>query len=276
MKSLRYFLLLSSLLGSGGSVVAQTTPAPIKPTPPTPVKPLKPKLESWVLTNLERATSSIAEVTQKDDQIWLNLTFNEAAANLPLRVQWVGASVFASTGTRNQVFSSLELPALTGSEVAVFLKRPESLWPVGKYRAEIYLGNARIPLQSVPFVVKSPYSLEGGTFSDLERSAGGAVKTKFPSDTAKLFFKLNLKTDLKIGLKTDGATPLRLVWVANQVEGTAKNLILSDQLLVPQNKTLETFLERPEAGWPAGKYSVEVYLDSPTDLAKRFSFEVVP
>ncbi len=271
MKRGMVFWVLSSLLGSIGSAVAQTTPQPI-PAKPTPVKPSKPKLEGWVLTSLETATSSVTEVTQKDAQIWLKLKFNDAAANLPLRVQWVGASVFASTGTRNQVFSSLELPALTGSEVSVFLKRPESLWPVGKYRAEIYLNNARIPLQSVPFVVKSPYALESGTFSDLERSAGGAVKTKFSSDTAKLYFKLNLKTDLK----TDGSTPLRLVWVANQVEGTAKNLILSDQLLVPQNKTLETFLERPEAGWPAGKYSVEVYLDSPSDLAKRFSFEVLP
>jgi hypothetical protein len=267
MKSLKYFLILSSLLGSA---VAQTTPkpTPAKPAPTKPVKPTKPKLEGWVLTNLETATSSVSEVTQKDAQIWLKLKFNEAAANLPLRVQWVGASVFASTGTRNQVFSSLELPALTGSEVSVFLKRPESLWPVGRYRAEVYLGNTRIPLQSVPFVVKSPYTLEGGTFSDLESKAGGTPQTRLPSDTAKLFFKLNLKTD--------GTTPLRLVWVANQVEGTAKNLILSDQLLVPQNKTLETFLERPEAGWPTGQYSVEIYLDSPTDLAQKFPLEIVP
>jgi len=100
-----------------------------------------------------------------------------------------------------------------------------------------------------------------------ESDASANPTSQFATDTAKIYCLW----------KADGiqsATPVRGVWIAEEVAGgTPPNFKIDEATItLPMSGSGNFSLSKPNAGFPSGKYRLEIYLG--TSLAKTVAFTV--
>jgi hypothetical protein len=100
----------------------------------------------------------------------------------------------------------------------------------------------------------------------LSDARGGAAKKVFTPDTAQIFLAASL-ADVKPGSKLKG------VWIAEKTEVAPPDYpIDSTEMTVGSLMNRATFsLSKPTAGWPAGDYRVELFIDGKPAGTVRFS-----
>lgn len=102
----------------------------------------------------------------------------------------------------------------------------------------------------------------------LSKDATGEVMTKFASDTPKVYARWQ-------GNELPAQAKLRAVWIAEDVGAVAPPNYKVDEtsLIAPAPDSHGTFtLSRPNAGWPAGDYRVELYVGE--TLAETIKFKI--
>ncbi len=118
---------------------------------------------------------------------------------------------------------------------------------------------------------QSPQSATGqpriATAVVTDSKEGKVEKTTFSPTTGKVYVVISL-ADVPAG------TPVKAVWIAENVEGIEANKQFADSALKMGGAVNQGdfYVTRPEKGWPVGAYRVELYLAG--QLAHTASFRV--
>ncbi len=141
------------------------------------------------------------------------------------------------------------------------------LWPVGKYKVDIYLNDELDT--TLEFEVEGSVSTQSGgiqiTRASLARDAEGTQPTTTFSTTDIFYFII----------ETSGApagTSFMARWIATSVEGIEPNYVI-DEAEITGGDDVYTFNLSNNQPWPTGDYRVELYINGALYQTYEFSVE---
>jgi len=173
----------------------------------------------------------------------------------------------------------IEEAEFSGGGKVTFELSNTSLWPVGTYKADIFLDDELN--QSLVFTVKGSSSPapSSGSADSTGTSSGVAlldvylvrylgedferITTYSPEETFTCDVEL---TDYS------KSTMVKVVWIAVDAEGVAADSFLFEAEGTTSGQAMEFTLNNPNP-WPTGQYAVEVYLDGEYQGRADFSVE---
>lgn len=126
--------------------------------------------------------------------------------------------------------------------------------------------NKKLTMLLAAFLAASAYAAGAPHFSDVTVSndKDGDAMESFPTDTPKIFVRAGL-VDVATGAKVSSD------WIAEDTGGVAPANYKIDSVTLEAGMitNVVTFsLSKPNAGWPAGKYRVDLLIDGkPTGVA---------
>ncbi len=118
-------------------------------------------------------------------------------------------------------------------------------------------------LLSSTFAMAGEPRFEGAIFSDDKRS--DVNMESFPKSTKRIYLTVHVE-DVPNDAK------LKASWIVEKAAGFPPNtpIAASDVTMRPQMKTASYTLDKPNIGWPAGDYKVELAIDGKVQSTVRF------
>jgi hypothetical protein len=95
---------------------------------------------------------------------------------------------------------------------------------------------------------------------------GGRTQAPFGKQSSKLVFKWKSALSL-------GDAPLGARWMAEEVPGVEKNHVISTAKSDPQKTEGEFSLTKPSAGFPPGKYRLEIWQTGKMIYSEKFEIK---
>lgn len=163
-----------------------------------------------------------------------------------------------------------------GINYVAFNLAPESGWPTGRYRVELYIDDAPEILRTLHFVVIGPsagLAENDGVVNDfgaayMSAGAGGErISTGYGVEDS--FYVFVFPHD------TSPAYTYRAIWYAEDVEGQPANSEVGDfKLEAPEGITYVSFSYVPTSTWPIGVYRVDIYANDAPEPVFQINFRV--
>ena len=188
-------------------------------------------------------------------------------ANAPddTKVKAVWYVVEAEGQTPNFLIDEKEMTQ--GDGLVNFSLESDQLWPVGKYKVELYL-NDKLD-RTLEFQVKGAPAEQpsGAGISDAQLARdenGNDLTTIFkPEDVFYCIVELSDAPD---------DTSVKSAWTAVAVEGSEPNTFIDEAEITSGSGTLTFDLSNNDL-WPVGKYKVDIYLNGQLDRTLEFEVQ---
>jgi hypothetical protein len=154
-----------------------------------------------------------------------------------------------------------------GDGIISFYLEGGQLWPVGKYKVELYL-NDKLD-RTLEFQVKGAPAEQpsGAVISDAQMARdedGNELTTVFtPEDVFYCLVELS---------NAPADTTVRTVWTAVEVEGIDPDSYIDEAEITESSGTLIFNLSRNDL-WPVGRYKADIYLNGQLDRTLEFEVQ---
>jgi hypothetical protein len=223
--------------------------------------------------NFSASTAKIKNATlardEKGEQ--LTTTFNPedtfyllgelSSAPADTRVKAIWTAVETTGNPANTLIGEKELESGSGS-FTFSLENNSPLWPAGKYKVDLYL-NDKLN-QTLEFQVENKFAGEMQNLVLASDAEGKNATTVFtPQDDFYLLGELT---------GAPGEVKLKAAWTAVAIEGYEPNSPIDSAYLNMENGPFTFYLKKSQAGWPVGKYKVDLYMDE--QLYQTLEFQV--
>jgi hypothetical protein len=195
----------------------------------------------------------------QQDTIFLLGDLANAPSDTKLKATWIAVDVQGADP--NSVIDEADLTSGDGT-FTFTLQNNQSLWPPGKYRVDLYLDDKLN--QSLDYQVEQTAQ---PALNDLFLSANSNPNQATTSFDPEDIWNLNGElVDAPVG------ADLRVVWSAVKVSGDISNGVIDQQEQKIDTGKFSIPFRSSRQSWPAGQYSVDVYLNG--GLVKTIAFEV--
>lgn len=218
----------------------------------------QPRIATLIVTDDENQKGQRTAFTPDTAKVFVIVTVADTPRGTPVKCVWIATKAQGAPSNYKISESTIKVggPLNQGT---CWMSRPNNGWPIGEYRAEVYLAGRLT--NSVQFrVEKGPVGTAGPTqprvtnvvLTDDEHRK--VQKTVFTPNTPNIYILFTLVNAPK-------TTSVKCVWFATKTQGVQPNYKI-DEITMEMGGTLDQgtcSISRPDKGWPTGDYRVEIY-----------------
>ncbi|MBI5304606.1 MAG: hypothetical protein HY868_20900 [Chloroflexi bacterium] len=257
-----------------------TTPVPATATPRavTATPAAKPSTLVRSVTLATDAKADTKDPINPTTEFQPSATFHaivatqNAPANTRFKTVWYATDV-GTAAPPNTVIDQTDVTA-DGTRNIDFTLKPTTVWPIGKYRVEVFVNGAldRVVNFTVAPLAPTPAPKSSSIVKSVTLATDARSDTRDPINPTTEFNPTATFHAIVAIQNASANTKVKAMWYATDVGTVAPPNTLIDQTELTADGTRNIdFTLQPSGSWPPGKFRVEIFVNGTLDRKVEFT-----